>query len=464
MATEIIMPKAGMDMEEGTIVKWLVQEGDQVDTGDPILEIITDKVNMEVEAEESGTILKITGEEGAVLPVFTVIGYIGEEGEEVPDAPDAPVQPEEGKEEKKKDTKEKAIDETEKIETSGQPKSEEDDESEITRGKVRATPAARKLAREKGIDLADISGSGPKGRVHRADVEEYKGIKATPLAKNIAKVEGIDLEEVAKTIDHAKITKEDVLAFKGDQTGAKDAAPREEQAETAAEEKKLIPMKGMRKIIADRMSESQQTAASVSLEVEVDMTKTMELRANLKERIQKATGSKITFTDIIILATTKALEEYPVVNATLTEKGIEINDHVNMGLAVGLDNGLMVPVINKTDAMSLKEIVTQRDDIVSRTLEGKIKPDELKGSTFSISNLGMFGTVRFNSIINQPNSAILSTGAIVDRVVAVDKQPVVRPIMSVTLTMDHRVFDGADGAKFLKYLKELLEAPEMMLL
>jgi len=389
-----------------------------------------------------------------------VIGYIGEEGEEVPDAPDAPAQAEEAKEEKKEETK----DEKPKVQTGSREESDEDDESEITRGKVRATPAARKLAREKGIDLADVSGSGPKGRVHRADVEEYKGVKATPLAKNIAKVEGIDLEEVAKTIDHAKITKEDVLAFKGDQTGAKDAAPREEQAETAAEEKKLIPMKGMRKIIADRMSESQQTAASVSLEVEVDMTKTMELRANLKERIQKATGSKITFTDIIILATTKALEEYPVVNATLTEKGIEINDHVNMGLAVGLDNGLMVPVINKTDAMSLKEIVTQRDDIVSRTLEGKIKPDELKGSTFSISNLGMFGTVRFNSIINQPNSAILSTGAIVDRVVAVDKQPVVRPIMSVTLTMDHRVFDGADGAKFLKYLKELLEAPEMMLL
>jgi pyruvate dehydrogenase E2 component (dihydrolipoamide acetyltransferase) len=449
MATEIIMPKAGMDMEEGTIIKWLVSEGDKVDTGDPILEILTDKVNMEVEAETTGTILKIAAKEGDVLPVFTVIGYIGKEGEQVPDASSsAPAKEEKPEKEQKQES----------IKSEAMPKQ---DESVDESGKVRATPAARKAGREKNIDLKLVKGSGPKGRVHVADVESFKSVKATPLAAKIAEVEDIDLSEVKGTGFGGKITKDDLISK--DETGKAVSATKEEKP-VEAKERKLIPMVGMRKIIADRMLESVKKAATVGLDIEIDMTAAIKLRSAMKDRILKETEKKITYTDLIIMAVSKALVKYPIVNSTLTDEGILLNEDVNMGLAVGLDNGLMVPVIKATDKMSLTEIVQKRTDTVTRTVKGKIKPDELQGSTFTISNLGMFDTVKFTSIINQPNSAILSVGAILERMRVIDGEPKVRSVMNMTLTMDHRVMDGVDGAKFLQYLKDLMEDPTLMLL
>jgi len=449
MATEIIMPKAGMDMEEGTIVKWLVSEGDKVDTGDPILEILTDKVNMEVEAETPGTILKIAAKEGDVLPVFTVIGYIGKEGEQPPEGavPAAPA-----KEEKPAEATKEA---PEREET------EQKQEEANQGGKLRATPAARKAGRDKKIDLKLVKGSGPKGRVHLADVENFKSVKATPLAARIAEVDNIDLSEVKGTGFGGKITKDDLVAK---QAPVEEAASAKEEMPAQAKERKLIPMVGMRKIIAERMLESVKKAATVGLDIEIDMTAAIKLRSALKDRILKETEKKITYTDLIIMAVTKALVKYPIVNSTLTDEGILLNDDVNMGLAVGLDNGLMVPVIKGTDKMSLTEIVEKRTDTVTRTVKGKIKPDELQGSTFTISNLGMFETVKFTSIINQPNSAILSVGAILERMRVVDGEPKVRSVMNMTLTMDHRIMDGVDGAKFLQYLKDLMEDPTLMLL
>ncbi|MBF7095551.1 2-oxo acid dehydrogenase subunit E2 [Alkalibacter mobilis] len=452
MATEIIMPKAGMDMVEGTVIKWLVKEGDKVETGDPILEILTDKVNMEVEAETSGTILKILADEGDVLPVLTVIGYMGEEGESVPDA--APAQTGSKKEDEVQD---------EPVETKELKTEKPEPETYVSEGgKVRATPAARFLAREKNIDLKAVKGSGPKGRVHVADVEAYKSVKATPLAAKIADVENIDLEKVSGTGYQGKITKDDVLS----KTSPVETVGKSEK--TAATEKvsgkKLIPLVGIRKIIAERMIESQQKAATVSLTIEADMTASIELRSSLKDRILKEKELKITYTDLMIMAVTKSLQKYPLVNATMTDEGILMNDSVNIGLAVGLDSGLMVPVINGTDKMTLTDIVASRTDVVTRTTKGKITPAELQGSTFTISNLGMFDTVSFTSIINQPNSAILSVGTILERMRVVDGEPKVRSVMNMTLTMDHRVMDGVEGAKFLQYLKDLLEEPTLMLL
>lgn len=444
MASDIIMPKAGMAMEEGRIVRWLKKEGDKVEKGEPILEIMTDKVNMEVEAEVSGTLLKILAKEGDVLPVFTTIGYIGNEGEKLPEQPTTNNKTEEVKAFKEKRKKEE-------VEISS---------SERISKKVRATPAARRLARENLLDISEIKGSGPKGRIQLADVENFiKGHKdskkASLLAERIAEEEGINISEIEGSGVRGKVMKEDVMRFIGS----------DKQKELNQERKtKVIPLSNMRKVIGKRMSESFYTAPTFTLNIEVDMTEVREMRKELMDAILQETGKKITYTDIIVMATAKALKKYPLINASLVKEGILLHDYVDMGLAVGLDDGLLVPVIRNVDKMSLSEIVLATKDVIQRAVNEKLLPDELEGSTFTISNLGMYGISHFNPIINQPNSAILGVNAIIDKVVAINGEPQIRPIMTLSLTIDHRVIDGAPGAKFLKYLKELLENPILLLI
>ncbi|MFZ7121472.1 MAG: 2-oxo acid dehydrogenase subunit E2 [Eubacteriaceae bacterium] len=447
MSTEIIMPKAGMDMEEGTVIKWLKQEGDIVQIGEPLLEILTDKVNMEVEAEVSGSILKITAEEGEVLPVFTVIGYIGQEDEKIDMSNSSTTIVSDEEISKSKEIVEK--NDIAHNEVSNQ------------NGRVRATPAARKVARDREVDIAIVPGSGPKGRVQLTDVEKFNTVKATPLAEKIAKAGNIDLASIKGTGVGGKITKSDLIIPE-----QKNQVLIEEKPKISKETKKskIIPMTGLRKIIADRMTESLRKTAPVTLNIEVDMTNALELRQRLKDIILKETEKKITLTDIIIMACTKALMKYPIVNSTLTDEGIRINDYVNMGIAVGLENGLLVPVIKNTHNMTLKEIVAGRTDIVKKTLSNKVIPDELQGSTFTISNLGMFDTISFNSIINQPNSAILSVGTTVKRMRIINDEPMVRSVMNMSVTIDHRIMDGLNGAQFLQYFKDLLEEPSLLLL
>ena len=447
MPTEIIMPKAGMDMEEGTVIKWLKSIGDFVKVGEPLLEILTDKVNMEVEAEVSGILIDIRAKEGDVLPVFTVIGYIGEAGEKIPKETEriTPMVQENGVEGFKEVLEEEEFNSNSPTPTS----------------KVRATPAARRLAKEKGLYIEDIPGSGPLGRVQEVDVKEFNAIKATPLAAKIAQLENVDLLTVKGTGVGGKITKDDLL-LPTKPLEEKDAVAHSKgQGEKAAN---IIPMVGLRKIIAKRMKESLEKSAPVTLHIEVDMTNVYVLRTKAKPILQQEMNSKITVTDILIMATSKALMKYPLVNSTLTEEGIYVHDVVNMGIAVATEKGLLVPVMDGTDKMSLKEIVAKRIDIVSRTLSNKITPDELNGSTFTISNLGMYDILSFNSIINQPNSAILSVGAITKKMVVVDSAPEVREIMNMSITLDHRVMDGVVGAQFLQYLKSLLEEPSLLLL
>lgn len=446
MATEVIMPKAGMDMEEGTVIKWLKNVGDSVETGEPLLEILTDKVNMEVEAEVSGTLIDIRANEGDVLPVFTVIGYIGEAGEKASSS-SAPVVNAEVKE---VEVVEEPIKEERAVLDSSNPV-----------GKIRATPAARKTAKERNLDLEDVPGSGPLGRVQKVDVEEFNVTKATPLATKIAQVENIDLSTVKGTGVGGKITKDDLNLALAEVVEEKKTAIAPKAEEKASN---IIPMVGLRKIIAQRMKESLDKSAPVTLQIEVDMTNTNALRAKLKPIIQKEIDKKITVTDLLIMATSKALMKFPLVNSTLVEEGIRVNDYVNMGIAVGLEKGLLVPVIKGTDKMTLKEIVGSRTDIVQRTMSNKIAPDELSGSTFTISNLGMYDTISFNSIINQPNSAILSVGTTVKRMRIINDAPEIREVMNMSITLDHRVMDGLVGAQFLQYLKDLLEDPNLLLL
>lgn len=448
MAIEVIMPKAGMAMEEGTIIKWLKSEGEKVEKGEAILEILTDKVNMEVEAEESGILLKITAKEGEVLPVFSTIAYIGEEGEELPTTS---LKAGENNKTEASVQKENRIEENQ---------IEEIEENTSWDKKVRATPAARRIARERDIVLSEIKGTGPKGRIQLHDVKNFKKAekkenKATPLAANIAKLEGIDIDAVKGSGFNNKVFKADVEKYLNKES---------READVKEERDRIIPLSGMRQVIAKRMSESYFTAPTFTLNIDVDMTKVKALRKEVMDSILAETGNKITFTDIIIMVVSKALMKYPMVNAALTPEGILLHDYVNIGLAVGLDEGLLVPVIKDTHKKSLSEIVIDTKDVIERTKNNKLLPDEMEGSTFSISNLGMFGITHFNPIINQPNSAILGVNTITDKMVVIEGEPKVRPIMTLSLTIDHRVVDGAPGAKFLQYVKDLLENPMKLLI
>ena len=454
------MPKLGVDMQEGEIIEWKKQEGDVVNEGDILLEIMSDKTNMELEAEDSGVLLKITRQAGETVPVTEVIGYIGAEGEVLADnaasAPAAEPAPK---------VEEVATVEAPVVATQAPVVHEG--------GKVRATPKARKVARELGIDLTQVPGTGAKGRVHADDVENFKGAqpKATPLARKIAADLGIDLASVSGTGFGGKITKEDILAISAPaQVKEAAAAPVVEAKpeKVLPEGVEVIPMSAMRKAISKGMTHSYLTAPTFTLNYDVDMTNLMALRKQVLDPIMNKTGMKVTFTDLIGLAVVRTLmkEEHRYLNASLIDdaQNIELHKFVNLGIAVGLDDGLIVPVVHGADKMSLSEFVVASKDVIKKAQAGKLKAAEMSGSTFSITNLGMFGTKSFNPIINQPNSAILGVSATIQTPVVVDGEVVVRPIMGLCLTIDHRIVDGMNGAKFMVDLKHLIENPMELLI
>ncbi|MCK1225112.1 dihydrolipoamide acetyltransferase [Streptococcus uberis] len=466
MAVEIIMPKLGVDMQEGEIIEWKKQEGDTVNEGDVLLEINSDKTNMEIEAEDSGILLKIIRQEGDVVPVTEVIGYIGAEGESIdniassektseipaPQSADAApsVAPKEDVE-----SPALAVAQTALPQGDGSP--------------VRATPAARKAAKEMGLSLGQIPGSGPKGRVHVEDVENFKNAqpKASPLARKMAADAGLDLASISGTGFKGKVMKEDILAAieasKPAQAAAEKPAKEEKAKAELPEGVEIIKMSAMRKAISKGMTNSYLTAPTFTLNYDIDMTEMIALRKKLIDPIMEKTGLKVSFTDLIGMAVVKTLmkPEHRYMNASLINDAQEIELHkfVNIGIAVGLDDGLIVPVVHNADKMTLADFVVASKDVIKKTQAGKLKAAEMSGSTFSITNLGMFGTKTFNPIINQPNSAILGIGATIPTPTVVDGEIVPRPIMAMCLTIDHRLVDGMNGAKFMVDLKNLMENP-----
>ena len=342
--------------------------------------------------------------------------------------------------------------------------------------KLRATPAARKLADDLGINLYDVSGTGAKGRVHKEDIESYREfniVKITPLAKRIAEENNIAWQEIQGTGIRGKIMKKDVLTLLPENVDS-DSIKSPAQIEKAEEipgniipygEIERLPMTPMRKVIAKRMVDSYLTAPTFTLNYDVDMTELLALRKKVLEPIMEATGKKITVTDLLSMAVVKTLMKHPYLNSSLTEDGqtIIMHNYVNLAMAVGMDNGLMTPVVYNAEKMSLSELVVAFKDVIGRTLDGKLAPSELQNSTFTISNLGMFGVQSFGPIINQPNSAILGVSSTIEKPVVVNGEIVIRPIMSLGLTIDHRIVDGMAGAKFMKDLKTLIEDPISML-
>jgi pyruvate dehydrogenase E2 component (dihydrolipoamide acetyltransferase) len=415
------MPRLSDTMTEGTVATWLKKVGDTVSEGDILAEIETDKATMEFESFNEGTLLYIGIEAGQSAPIDSLLAIIGPAGTDISGiaenytigetAPTAAVATEEAK----SVPAEKADPVVQEASTDGQ--------------RVLASPLAKKIAGEKGIQLTQVKGSGENGRITKSDVENFTPQAATPTTTSAAPAKS----------DAAAAPKPYVPA-----------------GQIATEE---IKNSTMRKIIAKRLAESLFTAPHYNLVIEVTMDEAMKSRAI----INSVPDTKVSFNDMVIKASALALKKHPKINSQWTADNIIINYHVNIGVAVAVEDGLVVPVLPFTDGMSLSQIGASVRDLAGRAKNKKLLPTEMEGSTFTISNLGMFGITEFNSIINQPNSAILSVGAIVEKPVVKNGQIVVGNTMMLSLACDHRTIDGATGAQFLQTLKQYIENPVTML-
>ncbi len=441
MAIEVFMPKAGMDMQEGKIVQWLKAVGDKVEEGEGLLEIETDKVNMEVEAPAAGVLLCQYFGDGDVVPVVTTIGYIGEAGEKVPDAAG----------ESATATAEVApVAAVEEVVAAPVAVSAD--------GFIAASPLARSLAKENNIDLATVLPTGKWGEVKERDVLAAMEAaaasvqKVTPLAMAMAKDLGVDLSKITGTGCHGKITKEDVLA--ATQGAEPVAAPVANEVFVGERREKLS---GMRKVVAERMTKSHDEIPSVTLNMKADVTKLMEVRQKINESREKA--DKISLNDFILKAVAIALQKHRNILVSVDGEDVVYKDAVNIGMAVAVPNGLIVPVLKNVDGMSLGVVSKTAKDLAVRARDGKLTMDEYKGSTFTISNLGMFEVESFTPIINQPDSGILGVCAVVEEVKRVNGEFVVCNMMGLSFTHDHRVIDGAPAAEFLRAVKHLLQDP-----
>jgi pyruvate dehydrogenase E2 component (dihydrolipoamide acetyltransferase) len=453
MLNEVFMPKLGMTMETGTIIEWFKNEGDPIKQGEVLLEVMTDKINIEVESYHTGILLKKYYSDDSVVPVNHVIGYIGDANDQAPDAPPS-VKGGEGAEE--------GIAAPEGPSAAATPVMEET-VSPPEAGKPRATPAARKAARELEVELKRVPGSGDKGRIHKADVEQFASeteVRATPLARRVAAEQGVDLSGIAGSGERGKIVRADV-----DQALA--PAPPADSGAAAANtrtEPRTIKLQGMRKIIAQRMSQSAFTAPHVTITTTVDMTTVKALRADLLPEIEKQTGLRLSYTEIIIKAVAVCLGRHPLLNARWSEEEVLLQPDANIGLAVSVKDGLLVPVIPRAQTLGLADLVRTSKELAAKARDNKLKPEDFTGGTFTISNLGMYAVDSFNPIINQPEVAILGVGQMQERPVVIDGQLAIAPLMTLNLSFDHRVIDGAPAAAFLTELKKVLEKPFQLLI
>jgi pyruvate dehydrogenase E2 component (dihydrolipoamide acetyltransferase) len=420
MATEIKLPRLGQGMESGTVVRWLKQEGERVEKGEPLYELDTEKVTQEVEAEASGVLLKIAVEEGEV-PVGRTIAVIGEEGEEVAEAeqepepepePEVEEAPEEegsrapARDEERERGKREAQVEAEPAPAAPQPTTAD--------GRVKASPLARRIARERGIELAQVRGTGPEGRIVAEDVERAVAGPAPTVAP-----------------------------------AAEAAVPEVEQ------------LTSIRKTIARRLTQAWE-APVFQISMSADMTRAQQLRERLVELTREG-ETKPTVSDVLTKVCAAALMRHPRMNAHYADETVTRFSSADVGMAVATDRGLVVPVIRGAERLTLAEIAAARADLVTRARDAKLQQADLEGGTFTISNLGMYGVEQFIAVLNPPQVAILAVGAIEEKPVVVDGELELSPMMSLTLTCDHRAIDGSVAAEFLGTVRALLEEPALAL-
>jgi pyruvate dehydrogenase E2 component (dihydrolipoamide acetyltransferase) len=366
LVTKVLMPRLSLTMKEGTVVQWFKKEGETINKGEPLVEVLTEKVTYDIEAPESGVLRKILALEGVEVPVAEVLGVIT--------APDEQL--------------------TEEITVEAPAEGAEETE------RILASPAAKRLAKEYGIDITQIRGSGPEGRIVEEDVKKF-------AEQN--KVAGPRVREV-------------------------------------------IPLTGIRKTAAERVTLSAKTAPHSTITMEADMTNATRLREE----------KQVSYTDILVKAVAKALAEHSIVNSSLDREQIKIFEDINIGVAVATEKGLVVPVIHNANKKSLKEVASTLNDLIEKARTSKLSKEELTGGTFTITNLGMFGVEIFTPIINPPETAILGVGKMVEKPVVVNKEIAVKPMMYLSLSYDHRVIDGAPAAQFLQKIKQYLENPYLL--
>lgn len=405
MAHEILMPKLSSTMDVGTITVWLKEEGDRVEVGEAIFEVMTDKIAIEVEAYEEGILLKkYIGNDGSA-PVNSVIGYIGEAGEEVPATMPG------------LETSEEVIEEVVEVKEIAT----KVEESSFKTDKVRATPAARRLARLNNVDIYDVKGSGPRNRVQAQDILSYQP--------------AITVSSVATVVDDAF---------------------------------ELIPWTPMRKIISENMVQSKREVPHVVMTAEVDMTKVVSLRKDLISLVEEETNERLSYLEIITKATTCVLKKYPIFNSRSSEEGIYQYKHVNMGIAVALEDGLIVPVVKNADKKGLAELTTDIKELARKARNSQLSKDEMTGATFTISSLGKSKVKHFTPIINYPEAAILGIGGMYEKQEIITENGEVKvinkPVVELSLSFDHRVVDGAPASNFLSDLVTILEEPMSLLL
>lgn len=403
MATKIMMPKLSDTMEEGIILKWVRKEGERVRQGEIIAEIQTDKADMELEAYDSGVLKRIVVPEGGRVPVGSLIAIIGDADEDIALLLEETSKPRRG------------IVQDQEPAVGG---AKEGVTTEDTGGgridtRVKASPLAKRIAEEHGIDLASVRGSGPEGRITKEDVEVAVStrVSTAPAASGLVAAQGLEYEDVEPSL--------------------------------------------MRKTVARRMHESKITVPHFYVTMEINMKNAIEFRRELNE----LEDAKVTFTDIIVKGSAVALVRHPKVNSSFVGDKIRLNRAVNIGVAVALDDGLVTPVIRNCESKSLRDIATESKDLADRARARKLKPEEYQGGTFTVSNLGMFDVENFVAIINPPEGAILAVGAIAEKPVIENEQVTIGHTMKVTLSCDHRVIDGAVGAQFLQELRKILENP-----
>lgn len=442
MIQKITLPKLGETVEVSTIDKWLKAEGDAVAVGDVLCEITTDKATLEVESYHRGTLLRIIAPTGKELPVGTLIAVIGDPGEKIPadilaQAGEAPAAAKTAKAAAK---------------AAAAPAPAEALPA-VAGGRLIASPRARRAAKELRVDLPRVRGTGPGGRIVEADVraaaKAARDVKASPVARKVAARMGVDLAAVASAAAGGKVMKEHVLR-------AAAAGGRAAPAPAPGKPGEVVPLSAMRRIVAERMLLSKQTIPCYYLEMDADVTDLVCLRNKMNARQD---AQKVTFNDFIVKACAVALRAFPPVNSRWVEGGIERRAEVNVGFAVALDEGLVVPVVRNVDRKSLAQVAAEAAGLVERARSKRLQPDEYQGGCLTISNLGMYGIRSFIPVVNPGESTILGLGMIEDRVVFRQGGIQVRKIMTLTLAGDHRIVDGAVGAQFLEAIRDALEAP-----
>lgn len=430
---EVIMPKFGFTQETSELVRWMKREGEAVKAGEPIAEVTTDKINMEIEAPISGTLSAVSAKEGDVIPVTQIIAWILKPGEAAPVSKGSDQRPERSE-------------------------------------PLNVTPIAQRAAQDLGVDLQKVQGSGAGGKITRGDVENFANAqpaqepreRATPAARRAAREENISLGDVAGSGPHGRVQVNDVQAAataKLAATTAQKPSPQAEEAFTA------LPMNAMRRTIAMRLQKSAQDAPHITFDADVDMSAIETLRAELNKNAAKD-EPKVSVTALLVKACAWALGRHPRINSQLDmdNNRILLMRAINIGMAVALEDGLIVPVIKDAPGKGLRQLAAEIADLGARAKQGKLKLDEMSGGTFTISNLGMHEVDRFTAIINPPESAILAVGRAAHKFVPdAEGKPIARPIATLRLSADHRVIDGAVAALFMKDLRKAVENPGVML-